>query len=500
MLFDLKIPPGVYRNGTGYQSKGRWEDADLVRWFEGTMQPIGGWKSIKGNEPRVTLQVVGSARGMNAWASNAAQRYAAIGTHSKLYALTNDGTKNLLKDITPAGLVAGFADTQANGSYGGGGYGFDAYGTERTEVDIRIRATTWGLDNFGEFLVAVSEADGRLFSWNLMAPTASPVAASAGTIPINNKSVVVTDERFVFLLQAGGNPRRIAWGDQESLTNWQVTATTQAGDFELNTAGRILCAKKAKGELIILTSEDAHKATYIGPPLVYGFERVGTGCGVISPNAAVGIDNSVMWMGENSFFIYDGFVKPIPCDVSDHVFTRLNTTQAQKIWATYNSAFGEVTWFYPSGTEVDSYVTYNIRENHWAIGSMIRTIGIDDSVFPKPTRIGSDGRIYEHESGFMYDGQIAYAESGPQEISNGPNVMMAKYLYPDERTQGEVKALFKTRLYPNAAAQMFGPYDMANPTSIRFTGRQIAMRIEGVAGKDWRVGVPRLDVEPGGLR
>lgn len=499
MLLDIKIPPGVYANGTGYQTKGRWADANLIRWFEGSMRPIGGWKIVKGNTPRLSLTVNGKARGAHAWNSSAGQRYAAIGTHTNLYALTNDGSNNLLLNITPAMLATGYADTQANASYGGGTYGFDAYGTMRTEIDIRIRATTWSLDNFGEFLVAVNSDDGRLLSWNL-GGVATPVVATAGSIPTNNEGVIVTDERFVMLLQAGGNPRRVAWGDQESLTNWQVTATTQAGDFELNTTGRILCAKKAKGETILLTSEDAHKANYVGAPLVFGFERVGTGCGVISPNAAISVDNSVMWMGENGFFAYDGFVKPIPCDVSDYVFSRLNGTQANKVWCDYNAQFGEITWYYPAGTEVDSYVTFNVREGHWSVGSMVRTIGVSDAVFPLPTRVGADGQIYEHETGFFYDGAMPYAETGPNELGNGPNVMLARYLYPDERTQGDVRVLFKTRMYPNAPETTVGPYTMSNPTSVRFTARQFSMRVEGVSPSDWRVGVPRLDVEQGGLR
>jgi hypothetical protein len=40
---------------------------------------------------------------------------------------------------------------------------------------------------------------------------------------------------------------------------------------------------------------------------------------------------------------------------------------------------------------------------------------------------------------------------------------------------------------------------MANPTDVRFTGRQVRMRINGTA-TDWRVGIPSLDMKPGGLR
>lgn len=497
MLFTLQIPPGVYKNGTEYQSKGRWNDCDLIRWFEGTMRPIGGWRNILAGTPRVNMQVTGSARGSYSWRDNGTERYLTIGTHSNLYARA--GSVNPLSDITPTGLVVGYPSTEANTGYGGGPYGYEAYGTPRTASDFSRIATTWSFDNFGQDLLAVQSQDGRLFYWNRTG-IAVPLVATAGTVPTSNKGVLVTDERFVFLLQAGGNRRRIAWSDQENPYNWQVTATTQAGDFELQTNGEILTAVKARGQTLIITSIDAYVANYIGPPLVYGFERVGTGCGGLSNNCAVAIDKAVIWMGEGSFFMYDGFVKPLPCDVSDFVFPRLNYSQRAKVWGTHNPAFGEVTFYYPASTEIDSYVTYNYRENHWSTGSIDRTTGVNDEVFQNPIRVDSAGFVYEHEVGFMYDTRKPYAESGPVEIGQGESVYMAKYMYPDELTQGQVQARFSTKFYPNATEYSFGPYQMANPTPIRFTGRQVAVKIEGVSNTDWRVGLPRFDVESGGMR
>lgn len=498
MLVSLKVPPGVYRQGTEYQSQGRYYDADLVRWFEGTLRPVGGWRNIIGGVPRVNLAVTGSARGMHSWRANSAEKYAAIGTHTKLFVYGSNVTG--VRDITPPGITVGFADNQVNTGYGGGVYGYDSYGTPRTAQNIVNFATTWSFDNFGEFLVAVQSQDGRLFYWDLLTATAVPVVATAGTTPINNRGVIVTDERFVFLLQAGGNRRRIAWSDQENLFNWNITATTQAGDFELATPGEIMQAVKVRGQTLILTSTDAHVASYIGPPLVYGFERVGDGCGCVSRNAAVVADKAAFWMNDNGFFAYDGFVKNLPSEVGDYVFGRINRGQLAKVWAVHNNDFGEVTWYYPAGMEVDSYVTYNYRENHWSVGSMTRTTGVDNNVFPVPIRIGADGFLYEHEVGFAYDGRMPYAQTGPLEVDIGERVAMCKYLYPDEKTQGQVQARFATRFYPNAQEYPFGPYQMANPTSIRFTGRQVAMRVEGIVAADWRVGNPRMDVELGGLR
>ena len=41
---------------------------------------------------------------------------------------------------------------------------------------------------------------------------------------------------------------------------------------------------------------------------------------------------------------------------------------------------------------------------------------------------------------------------------------------------------------------------MSNPTSVRFTGRQVRMRVEGERLADWRVGINRVDAVAGGRR
>ena len=77
-LVPLAIPPGVYRNGTDYQSSGRWRDASLIRWSEGAMQPIGGWVT------RVTVSANKKVRGSIAWSDNSADRWMAAGTKDEV--------------------------------------------------------------------------------------------------------------------------------------------------------------------------------------------------------------------------------------------------------------------------------------------------------------------------------------------------------------------------------------------------------------------------------
>jgi hypothetical protein len=70
---------------------------------------------------------------------------------------------------------------------------------------------------------------------------------------------------------------------------------------------------------------------------------------------------------------------------------------------------------------------------------------------------------------------------------------------PDEKTQGQVNVDFKTRFYPNGSETTHGTYTLANPTSVRFQGREVRMKIKNVSG-DWRVGNFRLNAMAGGKR
>ncbi len=492
MYIPLKLPPGIFRNGTEYQAAGRWYDANLVRWYEGTLRPINGWRT------RSSSQMTGSCRGIITWRDNSANRWIAAGTHSKLYVMNEAGT---LKDITPSGFTSGYASSTVLTGYGYSTYGSFAYGVARPDTGTPIAATTWSLDTWGEYLVACSSTDGKLYEWQL--GFSSPTLAAAITnAPTGNKAVLVTQERIIFALGAGGNPRKVQWCDQEDNTQWTPAGDNLAGDYDLATPGSLIAGKRVKGVNLLFTDVDVHTAQYVGAPFVYGFEKAGSGCGLISAQAVAAIDTAAIWMSKAGFWIYDGYVKPLPSDVSDYIFGNINYAQASKIYAVHNSKFGEIWWYYPSASsnENDSYVTFNYRENHWNIGLMARLAGTDSGVFSYPLMVSSDGYIYEHEVGFDYGSASVYAESGPVQLGNGDNVMSVSELIPDEQTLGEVVVSFKARNYPTGTQSTYGPYTAANPTDVRFTARQVNVKVTADTLSDWRVGVMRLDAKPSGKR
>ena len=332
----------------------------------------------------------------------------------------------------------------------------------------------------------------------------TPAADLIEEAPIDNLGIVVTNERFLFALGAGGNPRKVQWCDREDNTQWTPSTTNEAGDLELNTSGQLMAGCNVRGQTLLLTTRDAHVVTYVGPPYAYGIELVGTSCGLAAPQAYSVVDAGCFWMGVNSFYSYTGSqAQELQSEISDYIFNDINRAQISKVFAVSNSMFGEIWWFYPSAgsLENDRYVTFNYIENTWNIGELSRTAGVDRGAFPLPQMADpSDFKIYEHEVGFNYDSLIPFAETGPLMIGAGDTVASVVEMIPDEKTQGDVEATFKTRFYPNGTERSYGPYDMANPTSLRFTGRQVRMRVSGVEFGDWRVGVNRLDVVSGGRR
>jgi hypothetical protein len=502
-LIPLKLPAGIYKTGTDYEGSGRWNDANLIRWRQGAMCPVGGWNERKDASASFTA----TPRAMHVWKNLSSGSETVIGTASELVHVSSG---RVVTDITPSGLNTGNDDAAVNTAYGGGYFssGGSLYGKKQPSSGVFQEADTWSLDNWGEDLVGCLTSDGKLYLWDTSTGTGTPPAQISGS-PESCKGVMVTEERFIFALQADGNPRKIAWCDREDATTWTPLATNEAGDIELQTNGEIMAAVRMRGRTLIVTNTDAHIATYQGAPFVYGFQRVGTACGASGRKTVVAVDQGAFWMGKEAFFYFDGSVaKQMPCDVNDHVFEGMNQNQITKAWGIHNAEYGEVWWFYPSAssTECDRYVAYDYMEGHWEIGTLDRTTGADQGVFSEPQWVDASGVIYEHElHGVTHGSYTPYAESAPISLGSGDSVMKVNQLIADEDTAGEVQVQFKTRFHPNDTERTYPSsstyYDLTSmPTSVRFTGRQVRLRVEATGNEDFRVGTFRINAEAGGRR
>jgi hypothetical protein len=496
----IDLPAGISRQGTPYQDKGKWYDGNLIRFFNGAIRAVGGWGKT------ITTPLNGMARGGVAWRDLAAKRWLALGTNNKLY-VTLSGA---VADITPSGFVAGRQDSLYGLGFGAGDYGKQAYGTARSSTGLVLEAATWSLDTWGQNLVACCTSDGNLYQW---VPSTTVGSAAAATVisgaPTQCRSTFVTEERYQVALGAGGDPRNVSWSTQGDNTVWTPAVTNTAGSLQLSTNGVVQSGRKVRGGNLIWTDVDVHFMQYVSTPYIYGIQRLASGCGALGPRSMVSLDQMAFWMSDKGFWLYDGYVKPLPCPIQDDIFANLNVLQGAKVYCGHNGAFGEVWWFYPSAgsVECDSYASYNYRENHWNWGQLARTTWVDRGPLQYPMAVGADGLIYQHEYGFGNNGvprNNIFLKTAVVELGSGDHLMQVQKIIGDGGFDHQsFEVFFDVQNTPTGPTTTYGPYVLNNVngyTDARFTGRQAQMTIQAVEDADWRIGDYRLEVVQGSKR
>jgi len=425
--------------------------------------------------------------------------------------------------------------------WGAGTWSTSTWNTSReglTGADgVLLQSSKWALDNWGEDVLAL-QFDGGLFYWNTSDGLSSNLAGTTEVSGAPTKSrfmIVSGDDRHVICLgtettigtTSTQDNMFIRWSDQESTSTWTPTATNTAGSFRLTDGNQINTAVRSRGAVMIWTDTALYQMQFIGAPLTFGFKQIGSNCGAVGINAAVDVSGTSFWMSDDSFFLYDGAVKKIPCSVQDHVFDNINQNAKQDIFCAANSDFNEVMWFYASAnsTQIDKMVAYNYAENLWYVGTLARTSWADSGVYEVPyaAEFEADdttatistitglkaGRtfVYLHETGVNDDGAAMtnHIESGDIDIADGDNFMSVSRFIPDFKNQaGTVDVTLKTRPYPSGTQTSHGSFDVTTSTTkvdTRIRGRQVAVRVSSDAVDDnWRYGTMRLDIKPDGMR
>ena len=493
---EIAFEPGLFGNRSKRASKGRWVDGNLVRFRDGVPAQVGGWVA----SPVVGGPVTGRARAMISWRPNSlAGRLAAIGTHSNAYQF--DG--GALVDITPTGFVAGRPDSIIGAGYGAGLYGAGTYGTPRTTSTNLLDASSWTFDLFGEVLLGCFNTDGAIYRYQagtdarLVTLTNAPTAAA----------LCVSDERHVFAFGCDGNPNLVRFSDREAPTVWTPAAANRAGSYDMQATSPFQCGKRARGQILAWTQTELFAFAPLNNALVYSRQRVASECGVVGPHGVAVTSDTAYWMGAASFWVYDGGVRKLPCDLQDYVFRDFNLTQRAKVQACANNLFGEVWFFYCSAAsnEVDRAVIYSYENNTWSKANLGRLTWCDAGIFPLPIAIDATGTLYEHESGATAAGapMASYVLSHPLTIGTGQAMMQLLDFWPDMEPMSDACELtIVGRYYPGAPDEIFGPYPFTAGTEkvdLALELRQAQIKIAG-AGGYWELGVPMLTMQPGSAR
>jgi len=400
----------------------------------------------------------------------------------------------------------------------------------------------WSHDNFGEDLI-LNPRDGGLFYWdrtNGLGTRAVELSTTSGTktsVPQIAKQVLVSDQdRHVIAFGCDGfggsstatqgsgvqDPLLIRFSSQENPIDWFPTATNTAGDLRLGGGSTFVQAVETKQQILCFTNKTLHAMKFIGPPFTFGLQELSKNITIASPSAAIAIEDTVFWMGSDTFYAYaGGQTQQLPCTVKEKVFLDFNFEESSKVHAGVNSEFSEILWFYPtaSSTEVDAYVAYNYLEKVWYYGTLARQAWLDRGIRSLPLATGGQ-YLYNHEVGYDDDGSAmtSFIESAPMDIGDGEKFLFLKRVIPDITFNGSTSATpdvsftMKTRDFPgDTFDQTTSSTTQRTATSpveqftekldYRLRGRSFALRVDSTSlGTKYKLGSPRIDIREDGRR
>ena len=361
--------------------------------------------------------------------------------------------------------------------------------------------------------------------------------SGASDVPTIQNFIYVSDvSRFVFAFGCNDygssvqSPMLIRWSDQESLVNWTPSATNQAGSVTLSHGSSIVTAIQTRQEILVWTDSAIYSLQYIGPPVVWSSQLMGDNISILGQNAAAQASGVVYWMGVDKFYLYDGRLQTLSCDLRRYIYQDINLDQNQQVFASTNEGFNEVWWFYCSAGSftIDRYVVYNYLEKVWYYGTMGRTAWLDSGLRDYPIAATYNYNLVNQEYGLDNNetgtpaGIEAYISSTEFDIDDGDRFGFVWRMLPDLTFSGSDASPTPEvvyTLYPMqnsgsgtgtpatgnvdklTGAQYTVTEGFTGQINTRVRGRQLILKVASSnLGTTWQLGSTRIDIRPDGRR
>jgi hypothetical protein len=409
------------------------------------------------------------------------------------------------------GFVAGQIDGTGGAGYSTGAFGVGTYGTPSTSDYFPL---TWSLATYGGFLIANPRNQG-IYIWDTTAPGKATVITQA---PAQVTFVVVTPSRQVLALgcnqEVGGvfNPLNIRWSDIEDYTDWTSLPTNNAGEWTLESGGRIVSARVVGDYVLVWTSDGLFMGTFLGDPgQTWKFERQGSGCGAISPGAPIVRGQRAAWISPDRMlwnYTLGGEPQPLNCDVQAVFQDHIAQGQDDKIVGSAVAPFQELVWFWPDdrdGLEVSRGMS--VSTDGWSLDLLARSAFCDAGPQVFPIGVAPTGQVYWHEKGNSADGGIlaGFLESGDFYLQEAEGGVMVNGVWPDFKNQiGPMQLTMATKENPQSIPRTHGPWTLAagqGRRSFRVAGRIVRVRYDFASAPCYaRGGKPEFQIEPIGGR
>ena len=433
-VFALDTKPGIQRDGTTLDADA-YADGRWVRFQRGRPRKMGGYRQI-------TANLSGPSRGVYV---NPQQSFNNVFSgHSQglqLLPIDNNGVGSGITDMTLSGFTSSDNnlwqfDTFYDGSGSGNNLLLGHPGQNLALIDSNVNTPVLGgnitgtsLSPIGVFTavaatitngsatITLAAANTQIGAGQVVTGTGIPSAATvvsiSGTTLVISANATATGSSITLTFDnqisvSGGvvtlHPYVFVYGNDGLISNCSagnVNDWVSADANEVSVAtGKIVQGLPVRGGSnapsgLFWSLDSLIRVSFIGgagTPLQYWrYDLISSQSSILSGQSVIEYDGVYYWCGVDRFLLYNGVVKEIPNAFNqNHFFDNLNYAQREKIWVTKIPRFGEIWWFYPSGTatECNDAVIYNVRENVWydagfAVGAQ-RSAGYFSQVFHYP--------------------------------------------------------------------------------------------------------------------
>jgi hypothetical protein len=439
-VFALDTKPGIQRDGTIFD-KEFYNDGRWVRFQRGRPRKIAGYREIVND-------LAGPSRGIYVLPENNFNNvFSGYSDGMQLVPINNSGIGSGVTDLTLSNFTPNANNLwQFDALFDASGSGDELLvahpGQNLTLIDSSVNTpvlagSTSGtsLSAIGVFTVAATLASSTTVTVANTAQIGAGQAVTGTGIPASTTVVSVTNTTTFEISNAatitgastltidnqvdvsGGvvvlHPYVFVYGNNGLIKNCAAGNPqdwVSADSNETNAAAtKIVKGLPVRGgsnapsglfwslDSLIRVSYNPTTITVGGTPQTFfwRYDLISQQSSILSSQSVIEYDGIYYWVGVDRFLLYNGVVKEIPNTYNqNYFFDNLNYAQRQKVYATKVPRFGEIWWFFPSGTstECNDCVIYNIRENCWydlgqALGAR-RSAGSFSQVFPFPINAG----------------------------------------------------------------------------------------------------------------
>ena len=351
-------------------------------------------------------------------------------------------------------------------------------------LDDASASGSFGIDNF------------TLFLW--------PNAYVIPEAPLN-MSAIFSDPHGVLVglggLQINGdyNPLNVRCCDLGNLRSWMPDTNSLATELRLAKGSRGVGGVASAGLSIVGTDAAVYALNWLGSAgNAFSADLLGTGCGLIGPNAICEQNGLVFWASRNGPYTFSGSVPQIiECSMKDDVFNNFAPYQDNKVWVRTSPKFNEVWFAYADGRdeggvnkEISRLPVFNFVENHWTRHMWDVTAWVTPGVFDHPIGFSVESantcKMMWHEMGGSDNGSAlsAFLVTGAFDIEDGGNIMRMTEVWPEWKgLTCHLNYTINTRMFPNAPNMVAGTPLVLTPTTIpplrpRRDGRQFQIKLE----------------------